>query len=90
MPAGYGRTEARTTYRDGARSKTIAMTSGDVEVQIPELRSGSFFPLLLERRRRIDQGLYVVIMEAYVHGVSIRNVDDFVAAFGIDSGVSKS
>src|SRR6202795_1283660 len=74
----YERTAERTTYRNGTRPKTVATTSGDVELAIPKLRSGSFFPSLLERRRRIDQALYAVIMEAYVHGVSTRNVDDLV------------
>ncbi|MCW2625278.1 IS256 family transposase [Mycobacterium sp.] len=86
----YERTAERMNYRNGTRSKTVATTSGDVEVQIPKLRSGSFFPSLLERRRRIDQALYAVIMEAYVHGVSTRNVDDLVAALGVESGISKS
>lgn len=86
----YERTAERTTYRNGTRLKTVATTSGDVELAIPKLRSGSFFPSLLERRRRIDQALYAVIMEAYVHGVSTRNVDDLVAALGVDSGISKS
>jgi putative transposase len=86
----YERTEERVNYRNGTRPKTVATTSGDVEVQIPKLRSGSFFPSLLERRRRIDQALHAVIMEAYVHGVSTRNVDDLVAALGVESGVSKS
>jgi putative transposase len=86
----YERTEERTNYRNGTRPKTVSTTSGDVEVQIPKLRSGSFFPSLLERRRRIDQALHAVIMEAYVHGVSTRNVDDLVAALGVESGVSKS
>lgn len=57
-------------------------------------RSGSFFPSLLERRRRIDKTLHAVIMEAYVHGVSTRSVDDLVddlvAALGVSSGISKS
>lgn len=86
----YERSAERTTYRNGTRPKTVATTSGDVEVQIPKLRSGSFFPSLLERRRRIDQALYAVIMEAYVHGVSTRNVDDLVTALGVESGISKS
>lgn len=86
----YERTGDRTNYRNGTRPKTVSTTSGDVEIQIPKLRTGSFFPSLLERRRRIDQALYAVIMEAYVHGVSTRNVDDLVAALGVDSGVSKS
>lgn len=86
----YERTEARTTHRNGHRSKTVSTTSGDVEVKIPKLRSGSFFPSLLERRRRIDKALHAVIMEAYVHGVSTRSVDDLVAALGVASGISKS
>ncbi len=86
----YERTDTRTTYRNGTRSETAATTSGDVGIQIPKLRSGSFFPSLLERRRRIDQALYAVIMEAYGHGVSTRNVDDLVSALGVDSGITKS
>ncbi|MFZ2529523.1 MAG: IS256 family transposase, partial [Rhodococcus sp. (in: high G+C Gram-positive bacteria)] len=86
----YERTEQRTTHRNGHRTKTVATTSGDVDVKIPKLRSGSFFPSLLERRRRIDKALYAVVMEAYVHGVSTRSVDDLVGALGVDSGISKS
>lgn len=86
----YERTEHRTTHRNGHRNKTISTTSGDVEVKIPKLRAGSFFPSLLERRRRIDKALHAVIMEAYVHGVSTRSVDDLVAALGVASGISKS
>ena len=55
-----------------------------------ELREGSFFPALLEPRRRIDRALWAVIMEAYVHGVSTRKVDDLVVALGIDAGIKKS
>jgi len=61
-----------------------------VQLRIPKLRKGSFFPVILEPRRRIDQALYAVVMEAYVAGVSTRSVDDLVAALGIDSGISKS
>lgn len=86
----YERSSERATERNGHRPKTVATTSGDVEVQIPKLRAGSFFPALLERRRRIDKALHAVIMEAYVHGVSTRSVDDLVAAMGAESGVSKS
>ncbi|QOV96808.1 IS256 family transposase [Rhodococcus pyridinivorans] len=86
----YERTEQRTTHRNGHRTKTVSTTSGDVDVKIPKLRSGSFFPSLLERRRRIDKALYAVVMEAYVHGVSTRSVDDLVGALGVDSGISKS
>ena len=86
----YERTATRTTHRNGHRTKTVSTTSGDVEVKIPKLRSGSFFPSLLERRRRIDKALYAVVMEAYVHGVSTRSVDDLVGALGVESGISKS
>ena len=59
-------------------------------MRIPKLRTGSFFPSLLERRRRIDQVLFAVVMEAYMHGVSTRQVDDLVKALGADTGISKS
>ena len=59
-------------------------------MKIPKLRQGSFFPALLERRRRIDQALFAVVMEAYLHGVSTRKVDDLVKALGADTGISKS
>jgi hypothetical protein len=64
--------------------------AGDVELRIPKLREGSFFPALLEPRRRIDRALLAVVMEAYVHGTSTRKVDDLVKALGVDSGISKS
>jgi putative transposase len=86
----YQRTDDRGTHRNGHRPKTVATTAGDIEVKIPKLRCGSFFPSLLERRRRIDKALHAVIMEAYVHGVSTRSVDDLVGALGVDSGISKS
>lgn len=86
----YERCEERQTHRNGHRSRTLSTTSGDIEVKIPKLRAGSFFPSLLEPRRRIDKALHAVIMEAYVHGVSTRSVDDLVAALGVESGISKS
>ena len=60
-----------------------------MQLRIPKVRMGSFFPTILEPRR-IDQALYAVVMEAYVQGVSTRSVDDLVAALGVDSGISKS
>ena len=60
-----------------------------MELAIPKLRRGSFFPSLLERRRRIDRALYAVVMEAYVHGISTRKVDDLVKALGAASGISR-
>ncbi len=83
-------TDTRTALRNGHRDKTLSTQAGDLDLAIPKLRSGSFFPALLERRRRIDQALYAVIMEAYVHGVSTRSVDDLVKALGADTGISKS
>jgi transposase-like protein len=86
----YERTDERTTHRNGSRSRLLSTKAGDVELRIPKLRSGSFFPALLEPRRRIDRALWAVVMEAYVHGVSTRKVDDLVTALGIDAGISKS
>lgn len=86
---GAGRYE-RSADRNGHRPKTISTPAGDVQMRIPKLRAGSFFPVLLERRRRIDKALYAVIMEAYVQGISTRSVDDLVRALGVDSGISKS
>ena len=88
--ARYERTESRVNERNGSRARLLATQAGDVELRIPKLRKGSFFPVILEPRRRIDQALYAVVMEAHVAGVSTRSVDDLVAALGIDSGISKS
>ena len=86
----WQRSLERTAQRNGTRAKTLTTTAGDLELRIPKLRSGSFFPSLLERRRRVDQALFAVIMEAYLHGVSTRKVDDLVKALGADTGISKS
>jgi putative transposase len=74
----------------GSLTRTLTTTAGDLELRIPKLRTGSFFPSLLERRRRIDQALFAVVMEAYLHGVSTRKVDDLVRALGADTGISTS
>lgn len=86
----YERTDTRTGERNGSRPRLLSTQAGDVDLKIPKLRKGSFFPTILEPRRRIDRALYAVVMEAYVHGVSTRNVDDLVEALGIDTGISKS
>lgn len=88
--APYERTSERTTTRNGSRPRVLSTTAGDLELRIPKLRQGSFFPSLLERRRRVDQALFAVVMEAYLHGVSTRKVDDLVKALGADTGISKS
>lgn len=88
--ARYERSDTRVTDRNGARSRVLSTQAGDVELRIPKLRKGSFFPAILEPRRRIDQALYAVVMEAYVHGISTRAVDDLVEAMGVETGISKS
>ena len=86
----YERSATRTTQRNGSRERLLTTKAGDVELRIPKLRRGSFFPSILERRRRIERALFAVVMEAYVHGVSTRKVDDLVAALGVGSGISRS
>jgi putative transposase len=88
--APHERTPERAAWRNGYRDRLLTTAAGDLELRIPKLRSGSFFPSLLERRRRIDQALFSVVMEAYVTGTSTRKVDDLVAAMGADTGISKS
>jgi putative transposase len=88
--APHERSAERVNQRNGHRARTLTTTAGDLELRIPKLRTGSFFPSLLERRRRVDQALFAVVMEAYLHGVSTRKVDDLVKALGADTGISKS
>ncbi len=86
----HERTDARTNHRNGGRPRTLSTPAGDVELRIPKVRVGSFFPSLLEPRRRVDKALWAVIMTAYITGTSTRKVDDLVRALGCDSGISKS
>jgi putative transposase len=86
----HERNTTRTNQRNGHRPRLLSTKAGDVELAIPKLRRGSFFPSVLERRRRIDRALFAVVMEAYVHGVSTRKVDDLVGALGLEAGISKS
>ncbi len=88
--APFERSLERVTQRNGSRPRTLTTTAGQLDLRIPKLRQGTFFPSLLERRRRVDQALFAVVMEAYVHGVSTRKVDDLVKALGADTGISKS
>lgn len=78
----HERSPARSNWRNGGRWRLLATPVGDVELRIPKVWEGSFFPGLLEPRRRVDQALWAVIMEAYVHGTSTRKVDDLVRALG--------
>ena len=86
----YERTPERTTRRNGSRKKTLATPTGEIELAIPKLRTGSFFPSLLNPRRRVDKALYAVICQAFIDGVSTRKVDDLVKALGNESGISRS
>lgn len=86
----YERSDTRVTERNGSRPRLLTTQAGDIGLRIPKLRKGSFFPSILEPRRRIDQALYAVVMEAYVNGVSTRSVDDLVEALGATSGIKKS
>jgi transposase-like protein len=84
------RTSDRTTHRNGARDRTLTTTAGDLGMRLPTLRQGSFLPALWERRLRVDQALFALVMEAYVHGGPTRKVDDLVTALGADTGISQS
>jgi len=88
--AGYGeKRPERLVQRNGYRDRVWETRAGTVELRIPELRKGSYFPGFLEPRRIAEKALTAVIREAYVQGVSTRSVDDLVKALGM-SGVSKS
>ena len=82
--AGYGeRSVARMNQRNGYRERGWETRAGTVELAIPKLRKGSYFPGFLEPRRASEKALVAVIQEAYVHGVSTRSVDDLVKAMGM-------
>ena len=85
----FERSSERTAYRNGYRSRTWDTRVGTIELNIPKVTRGSYFPSLLEPRRRAERALHAVVVEAYVKGVSTRKVDDLVKALGID-GISKS
>ena len=88
--AGYGeRSLERVAQRNGYRERRWDTRTGTLELAIPRLRTGSYFPTFLEPRRRSEQALLAVIQQAYVEGVSTRRVDDLIRALGCD-GISKS
>ena len=87
--AGHGEVSAdRVTHRNGYRPRGWETRVGEIELQIPKKRSGSYFPSFLEPRRRCEQAIVAVVMEAYVNGVSTRKVDRLVEQLGI-GGMTK-
>src|SRR5512147_260748 len=88
--AAYGeKNPERLAQRNGYRDRVWETRAGTVELRIPKLRKGSYFPGFLEPRRMAEKALTAVVQEAYIQGVSTRSVDDLVRALGM-TGISKS
>ena len=85
----HERSAGRTGQRNGYRERGWDTRVGTIELRVPRVRDGSYFPALLEPRRRAERALVAVVQEAYVQGVSTRRVDDLVKALGMD-GITKS
>ena len=83
------RSDDRTTHRNGYRDRIWQTRAGAVDLRIPKLRKGSYLPCFLEPRRTAEKALVAVIQEAYIQGISTRNVDELVKAMGM-TGISKS
>ena len=89
---GAGRHERsgdRTTWRNGYRERALDTRLGTLNLKIPKLRAGAYFPGFLEPRKTVEKALVAVIQEAWIAGVSTRRVDELVQAMGM-SGISKS
>jgi transposase-like protein len=87
--ARHERTEGRKGYRNGYREREWDTRVGTVELAVPKVRDGSYYPSLLEPRKRAERALVAVLQEAYVQGVSTRRVDELVKSLGM-TGISKS
>ena len=87
--ARHERTAERQTYRNGFRDRALDTRLGTLQLRIPKLRQGSYFPPFLEARKTSEKALVAVIQEAWISGVSTRRVDDLVQAMGL-AGISKS
>jgi putative transposase len=85
----HERSDERTTYRNGHRARPLETRLGTLDLKIPKLRQGSYFPAFLEPRKTAEKALTAVIQEAWIQGVSTRKVDDLVQALGM-TGISKS
>ena len=85
----HARSEARVNQRNGYRERPLETRLGRVDLQVPKLRQGSYFPGFLEPRRMSEKALTAVVQEAYVQGISTRKVDELVQAMGM-TGISKS
>ena len=87
--ARHERSPGRVGQRNGYRERNWDTRVGTVELKVPRVRDGGYFPSLLEPRRKAERALATVVQEAYVHGVSTRKVDELVKALGME-GISKS
>ena len=85
----HERTPERSNHRNGYRQRQWETRVGEIGLQIPKLRKGSFFPSLLEPRRRTENALLAVVQQAYIEGVSTRKVDNLLKALGL-TGIDKS
>ena len=87
--ARHERTSGRSGHRNGYRQRSWDTRVGTMDLKVPRVRDSSYFPSLLEPRRKAERALCAVVQEAYVHGVSTRKVDDLVKALGME-GIGKS
>ena len=85
--AKHERSESRITHRNGYRERGLDTRLGALELRIPKLRQGSYFPAFLEPRKTAERALVAVIQEAWIQGISTRKIDDLVQAMGM-SGIS--